>query len=145
MITFRLARQTDAAACAVIEQTQPRAAGWGASGFASEITQTCAVIWCAFDGGKAVGFVSARAVQDSAEIVNVAVVPDYTRRGIGKQLLAQVLSDLATRGVKRVTLEVAQDNVPAQKLYAQAGFVQAGVRKNFYGPGCDGLLLGKDL
>lgn len=144
-MNIRLSVASDAAALAAIEQTQPRAAGWGEKGFASELTQACSYIWGLETEGQLVGFVAVRAVADSAEILNVAVHAHYTGQGFGSNLLKQVLQELASQGVQQVSLEVAQDNAPALALYTKAGFVRCSVRKDFYAPGRDGLILGKEL
>ena len=144
-MNIRLATLPHAAALAAIEQTQPQAAGWGKAGFASELAQACSHIWCAERGGELVGFVAVRAVADSAEILNVAVHAHHTGRGVGSNLLNYVLQELARQGVRQVSLEVAQDNAAALALYTRAGFVRCSVRKDFYAPGRDGLILGKEL
>ncbi|MBO7238313.1 MAG: GNAT family N-acetyltransferase [Elusimicrobiaceae bacterium] len=142
---YRRALVSDAAALAAVERTQPQAAGWGEAGFIGELPQACAVIWCAEENGQVIGFIAARAAADSAEILNVAVQAGQLRRGIAKALLREVLNDLKEQGVRHVTLEVAQDNLPACALYKQAGFAMFNTRKDFYGPGRHAWLLGKEL
>ena len=127
-----------------IEALQPFAAGWGKDGFAGELKQPCAVIWAARDGQKTVGFICARYAADEAEILNAAVDPHFTRRGIATALMEKLLSALAGLGVKRITLEVHEQNLPAQGWYRRAGFAILGRRKQFYGS-ADALLMGKML
>mgnify|MGYP004643035463 FL=1 len=127
-----------------IEARQPFAAGWGKDGFAGELKQPCAVIWAARDGQKTVGFICARYAADEAEILNAAVDPNFTRRGIATALMEKLLSALAGLGVKRITLEVHEQNLPAQGWYRRAGFAILGRRKQFYGS-ADALLMGKIL
>ena len=145
MMIYRQATPADAAACAAIEQQQPLAAGWGLNGFESELKQPYGRVWCACEQAQVVGFLALRAVADSAEILNVAILPNYTRRGIGYALLARALTDLQARKVSRVTLEVAADNRAAQALYEKGGLTVFGQRKDFYGIGKHALLMGKDL
>lgn len=127
-----------------IEALQPFAAGWGKDGFVGELKQPCAVIWAARDGQKTVGFICARYAADEAEILNAAVDPNFTRRGIATALMEKLLSALAGLGVKRITLEVHEQNLPAQGWYRRAGFAILGRRKQFYGS-ADALLMGKML
>lgn len=141
----RRALPADAAALAALEQQQPRAAGWGKDGFVAELAQPCAWIGCAEQQGEIVGFLALRCAAGCAEILNVAVAPHHTRQGIGRALLQQALAALRAQAAEQVSLEVAQDNVPAQALYAQAGLKPLGRRKDFYGPGCDGLIMGMNL
>jgi ribosomal-protein-alanine N-acetyltransferase len=60
-------------------------------------------------------------------------------------LMRHILTVVAAEGVKRATLEVRRSNVPAQKLYERLGFVQAGVRPDYYTqPAEDALILWRD-
>lgn len=142
---LRRALPADAASCAALECLQPAAAGWGRAGFETELSQSCAVIWTAWDGAELMGFLALRCAADCAEILNVAVHPARVRSGVGTALLQQALQQLQAQGVRRVSLEVAQDNAPALALYTRAGLAKWGVRKDFYGPGRSAWILGKEL
>jgi ribosomal-protein-alanine N-acetyltransferase len=71
-------------------------------------------------------------VDDQIHINNLAVQPDLRGQGLASRLLADVMAELAAAGATRATLEVRRSNVPALRLYAKAGFVEAGVRRNYY-------------
>src|ERR1700760_2732142 len=72
------------------------------------------------------GLILLRIAADEAEILTLAVPPDLRRRGIGATLLRAALAHAATLGVGTLFLEVSVANHPARRLYAAAGFVQAG-------------------
>lgn len=55
-------------------------------------------------------------------ISNVAVHPDYQRRGIARRLVEAALADAKRRGARLVILQVRTDNATAQRLYAEHGF-----------------------
>ncbi len=57
-------------------------------------------------------------------IANVAVHPDYRRRGIAHQLTQQALSYLDKIGEKRIWLQVKEDNPTAIHLYQSFDFVE---------------------
>ena len=59
---------------------------------------------------------------DVGAIQNVAVLPAYRRRGVGQALVWGALQGFQKAGVKRVTLEVTADNLPAVNLYHRIGF-----------------------
>ena len=59
---------------------------------------------------------------DVGAIQNVAVLPEYRRRGIGKALVQRALQGFQNEGIKRVTLEATTDNFPAVNLYNRIGF-----------------------
>lgn len=61
-----------------------------------------------------------------ADLLALAVLPAYQRKGIGSKLLAHVI-DVAERvapssHIAQLRLTVAENNVGAQRLYARAGF-----------------------
>lgn len=87
------------------------------------------------DGDRVVGYAGlALAPPDEAWIQNVGVRKDAQRRGIGRRLLEALLAEAERHGTRKVLLEVAVDNLPAQKLYAGYGFEGVGVRKGYYQP-----------
>jgi len=59
---------------------------------------------------------------DVGAIQNVAVLPEYRRRGLGKALVLGALQGFQCAGVKRVTLEATTENVSAVNLYQRLGF-----------------------
>jgi [ribosomal protein S18]-alanine N-acetyltransferase len=79
-----------------------------------------------------VGFVLAQLAADEAEILTIGVDPDWQTHGLGLRLLEAVARACKRVEAKRLFLEVAEDNVAAQKLYAKAGFVEIGRRKGYY-------------
>jgi ribosomal protein S18 acetylase RimI-like enzyme len=53
---------------------------------------------------------------------DLAVVPDYRGRGIGRALLKAVEAAAMQRGCCKITLEVQDANVGARRLYERFGF-----------------------
>lgn len=82
--------------------------------------------------GQAVGYVGCQTVLDEGYITNVAVSPDCRRQGIGRTLIAELVSRARAQDLAFVTLEARASNAPAIALYEGAGFGRVGVRKNFY-------------
>lgn len=83
---------------------------------------------------------------DEAEILNIAILPDHRHQGLGQKLLADLMADAKSRGVRRMTLEVRKSNEAARKLYASQGFIPCGERKNYYDkPREDALILEAQL
>lgn len=58
----------------------------------------------------------------AAEIISLAVAPDFRGHGVATRLIAQSLSALADRGVEAVTLHSAAEDEAAQRLFTGAGF-----------------------
>lgn len=83
---------------------------------------------------------------ENADLCNMAVHPAMRNRGVGAGLLSQAKKIAAERGVKKVLLEVRQQNVSAIALYRKLGFEQIGIRKGYYSaPMEDALLMEKIL
>ncbi|MDQ6869606.1 MAG: GNAT family N-acetyltransferase [Pseudomonadota bacterium] len=78
------------------------------------------------------GFVLSRVAAGEAEILTLAVAPEWRRRGIARSLLAPHLSGLAAIQVTRLFLEVGAENTAARALYANFGFAEVGERKAYY-------------
>jgi ribosomal-protein-alanine N-acetyltransferase len=96
------------------------------------------------DGGI-VGYAGLSVGDAEVWVQNIAVRRDLQRRGVGRVLLEALLAEASSRGVKAVLLEVAVDNLPAQRLYTDYGFETVGVRKGYYQPtNTDALVMRRD-
>jgi len=98
--------------------------------------------------GEPVGFALARAIQDEAELLLLAVVPSQRRRGVGAAILRSVIADAGVRGVRQLHLEMRAGN-DAVHLYRAYGFVEVGQRRAYYrghtGQAFDALTLKRAL
>lgn len=101
-----------------------------------EFENTYSNIFAYTENEEIIGYVIVRGVVDELQVCNLAVHPDYRRRGIATELLLYLteLCDHLTNKVPemQVALEVNTHNVPALNLYLKCGFKKAGVRKDFY-------------
>ncbi|GAN88125.1 ribosomal protein S18-alanine N-acetyltransferase [Komagataeibacter intermedius] len=95
--------------------------------------------------GDAPAFIMVRTVFDEAEILTFAVDPAWQRRGIGRDLLARCMRQVEQAGARTLFLEVARDNAPAIALYCTSGFVQAGMRRNYYPDGMDACVMRREI
>jgi ribosomal-protein-alanine N-acetyltransferase len=85
-----------------------------------------------FKDGKLVAFVVYAIILDEAELLSMAVAPDYQRQGLGAILLENVISHAKRKKVEKLHLELRQSNLSALKLYQKYGFEQVGERKAYY-------------
>ena len=84
-----------------------------------------------FNGAFA-GYADMLTVLDEGQIGNVAVVPEFRRRGIGAALLDSLLRSGAANALSFLTLEVRAGNLPAIALYESRGFAVVGRSPNYY-------------
>ncbi|MTK00856.1 ribosomal protein S18-alanine N-acetyltransferase [Micromonospora sp. CP22] len=108
---------------------------WSAAMFWNELSHGHFYRVYTDDEGAVLGYAGlAVAPPDEAWVQNIAVRRDAQRRGIGRLLLEALLTEAGRLGVRAVLLEVAADNVAAQRLYATYGFEPIGVRRGYYQP-----------
>jgi ribosomal-protein-alanine N-acetyltransferase len=81
---------------------------------------------------KVLGFVLARGVAGEAEILTIAVTPDWQGHGLGRKLMDAVLAKAHRERIESVFLEVDETNKPAIALYKKLGFFQVGGRPDYY-------------
>ena len=90
-----------------------------------------------------------RLAGDEAEILSLATLPGFRRRGLAMRLLGAALAAAAEVGARRVYLEVAADDPAAIGLYRAAGFEELGRRPRYYRrvgeASVDELILGRAL
>jgi GNAT superfamily N-acetyltransferase len=76
--------------------------------------------------GDTVAFAISGRARTSGYVQRLAVHPDHRRNGIGRHLLHDALGWMRRRGVRRVMVNTAVDNVAALRLYEQSGFRRSG-------------------
>ncbi len=130
IVCVRTAAEADFPAITRIQQRTPEAAQWPTGDF-----KGCSILLAAFPasgGEKAAGFCAWRqTLPDEAELLNLAVDPDFRRQGVASRLIEALLA--AAKG--GIFLEVAETNKSAVALYRKFGWVEAGVRKGYYSQG----------
>lgn len=74
-------------------------------------------------------------------ILNTAVLAHYRRQGIGRRLMEQGMAQLRAAGVERVLVTSEPENEAALRLYEKLGFRAVRTEPDYYGDGCDRLIL----
>lgn len=131
MIRYELMTASHVEAVAHLEQvcfSDP----WSLASVTSELTNPLSLWVVALDGDKVVGYVGSQTVMGDADMMNIAVDPDYRKRGIALLLVETLICRLREKDAVSLTLEVRASNVPAISLYEKLGFQQVGVRPNYY-------------
>src|SRR5688500_1132711 len=123
--------------------------GWSDGEFERLLTERNVVAHRATIGRLTDGFILSRIAAEEAEILSVAVSPARRGQGLARALLNLHMRRLAGLGARTVFLEVDEDNTPARRLYARAGFQEVGRRAGYYqhtaGNTAAALVLRRDL
>lgn len=118
---------------------------WSEKSVASELENPLACWLVALEGTLVTGYVGSQTVMGETDMMNIAVHPDFRRRGIAEALVYALMDCLKARGSRCLTLEVRASNTGAQSLYEKLGFSLAGRRPNYYfHPREDALILRKE-
>jgi ribosomal-protein-alanine acetyltransferase len=91
--------------------------------------------------GEVVGFGGVALFPEEAHVMTLAVDRRAQGRGVGAQVVAGMLDEVARAGRRAVTLEVRASNGPARRLYRRAGFEDSGVRPAYYPDGEDAVIM----
>jgi len=118
---------------------------WSLSAFQRELTLPFSRLTVAIPGDQPAappqGFLCRWLVADECHVLNVAVHPDYRRFGLGARLLATTIDEAREKGADVVTLEVRRSNLPARCLYRKFDFEERRLRRHYYGPGEDAIVM----
>jgi [ribosomal protein S18]-alanine N-acetyltransferase len=120
---------------------------WSRSMFAGELAKPSSICLGAFDGetGGLAGYLIISRYVDAWHVMNVAVAPEYRRRGIAATMLDRLFELTAGDGRRGYTLEVRVSNEEAIRLYERAGFKPRGIRRGYYTDNReDALIMWKD-
>ena len=106
---------------------------WSRNLFAMELENDLAAWLAALDDtGAVVGYAGLQVVLDEGTITNIAVRPDWRRKGVASALLDVFLDFARGNRLAFVTLEVRASNYDAIALYGSRGFRSVGRRRNYY-------------
>jgi len=100
--------------------------------------------WVLLEGSTVLAYGGFWKAVDEAHFTNIAVHPQWRRRGLGLALLQALLARAQALGCLSATLEVRPSNAAALGLYQSQGFEAAAMRPHYYtDDGEDALILWK--
>ncbi|RRF93929.1 MAG: ribosomal-protein-alanine N-acetyltransferase [Eubacteriaceae bacterium] len=88
-----------------------------------------------------VGFAGQWFVAGEAQLMKIAIDPDFQGNGLGRRLLKEIIARARLHDCQSMTLEVRTDNEPALKLYHSFGFEILGKRDHYYPNGSDAYVM----
>ena len=105
---------------------------WSRSMFAGELAKPASLCLGAFEGEQLGGYLIVSRYVDAWHVMNIAVSPDFRRRGIATALLERLFELTDDRSRRGYTLEVRVSNDGAIRLYERLGFTARGIRRGYY-------------
>jgi len=107
---------------------------WDIRSFEYELGHKDTILKVAVSNKKIIGYVCIRTILDVTHVLNLAVLPEFRRTGIGSMLLNDALKELKRlkKDINLITLEVRESNTAAIKLYEKFGFKVTGKRVGYY-------------
>ncbi|HUN57264.1 MAG TPA: ribosomal protein S18-alanine N-acetyltransferase [Candidatus Binataceae bacterium] len=109
--------------------------------FALPFSRTLIAVFNTEKGESIAGYLCRWLVVDECHILNVAVDPSIRRNGIGARLMSDAIKEAKARSATVVSLEVRRSNLPARGLYRKFEFQERRLRRNYYGPGEDAIVM----
>ena len=129
-------------------EKQSFAEPWRPSSFEYEVDNRDAILKVAISDNQIVGYICVRIIVDITHVLDIAVMPELRRMGIGSLLLINALQELRRLrpDTKKITLEVRESNIAAIKLYEKFGFKEIGRRRGYYQkPHEDAVIMERDM
>ena len=145
MLIVRNMQLSDAEGIAALERAAFSDA-WTEKGIIDTFHQQQAFIVVAEMDEQIVGYCIVYYVLDEGEIARIAVSDSCRRQGVGRAVLNEVNNICLQERISRILLDVRESNDVARAFYKQYGFVEDGMRKNFYDmPKEHAVLMSKDI
>ncbi len=144
-ISFRIAENSDIPQICVLEDRCFPKDGWSENAINAEFQNTFSYFCVAECDRDIIGYGCIRHMDDTAELMKIAVLPAFRKQGTGGEILRQLFCLAEKKEATQMLLEVRKSNIPAQKLYEKFGFEEIGCRKQYYRDKEDALLFRKIL
>ncbi len=105
---------------------------WPFEAFLMELDNKFAINMVGELDGEVVSYINARSVFGDVAITNVATNEKYRNKGVASAVMSHFLNYCKTNDTSTISLEVRISNINAINFYIKHGFIEQGIRKNFY-------------
>jgi ribosomal-protein-alanine N-acetyltransferase len=102
--------------------------------------RNCIGVVAEYDG-RVVGYMIYELYKTRIHVLNFSVAADFQRCGVGRQMVAKLVSKLSAKRRWRIVLEVRETNLPAQLFFRTCGFRAVAVLHGFFDNGEDEYLM----
>lgn len=143
-LAIRALSPSHADAVSVLEIEIFGAEAWSRAQVEEELASPWTIYLGAFDGARLVGYAGAKGGVEG-DLMTLAVLATHRGTGLGRALAERLLEEVASRGMRKIFLEVRESNRAARGLYANLGFKEIGVVADYYrSPPEDAVTMVKD-
>ena len=118
---------------------------WSKKQWANEFKKEGTKIYGLFIENLVVGICVFQVVLDEAQIIYFVINKKFREKGFGSYLMCYLIKKCEKLNLKKLVLEVSQNNVTAKRFYSSFDFLTVGIRKNYYKDGSHALLKEKKL
>jgi ribosomal-protein-alanine N-acetyltransferase len=149
MISYRAAMQLDLPVLVSMERVLFADSPWSMGQFKEEfkgVPNSRYFLVATNEQDQIIGYAAVLVVAPGveADVLTVAVLPDYTRKGIATHFMAELEKWSISKGAPAMMLEVGTENASAIALYEKLGYENISTRKGYYGPGLDAFVMRKE-
>ena len=149
MINYRNLTLVDAVEVFELEKEIFTKEAWSLAQVKEELGGARRLYIGAIDGdlasGRIVGYGGIAVSGEGADIHNIAVVEQFRRQGIARRLIARLERWAKDQGASEILLEMRVGNTEARPLYQSLGYREVRVRKDYYAPGMDAIVMSKSV
>jgi len=150
MITYRAAIQLDLPVLVSMERVLFADSPWSMGQFKEEfkgVPNSRYFLVATNDADQIVGYAAVLVVAPGveADVLTVAVLPEYARQGIATHFMNELEKWSKGKQALAMMLEVGVENSGAIALYEKLGYQTIATRKNYYGQGLDAFVMRKEF
>lgn len=102
---------------------------WGPMEFADVLMHSNCVGMVVEYKQQIIGYLIYETYDNSLAITNIAVLPEFRRKGVASQMVARLACRLTCGARNRMTLEVRESNLSAQLFFRSLGFKAVHIRR----------------
>lgn len=150
MISYRPAIQLDLPVLVSMERVLFADSPWSMGQFKEEfkgVPNSRYFLVATNEADQIVGYAAVLVVAPGveADVLTVAVLPDYSRQGIATHFMKELEKWSKDKQALAMMLEVGVENSGAIALYEKLGYQTIATRKNYYGQGLDAFVMRKEF
>jgi ribosomal-protein-alanine N-acetyltransferase len=150
MISYRAAMQLDLPVLVSMERVLFADSPWSMGQFKEEfkgVPNSRYFLVATNDADQIIGYAAVLVVAPGveADVLTVAVLPEYARQGIATHFMAELEKWALSKQAPAMMLEVGVENTGAIALYEKLGYQKISTRADYYGPDLDAFVMRKEL